>query len=218
MLAQKLHLKPGMRFAVVNAPEGFARMLGKAPAGVRQEKSLWRDLDLVLVFALTQKELKRDWTRALASLKPEGALWVSYPKKSSGIQSDLGMGEWDAPKGSGWNPVSMIGIDDTWSSVRFRHSPGLDRARHARQNESIRDADGTVCVDRKNRTVTPPRDLRERLEKNANARTLFDTLSFTHRREYVEWIVGAKRPETRSARLDKTIEMLSKGKKNPSDR
>jgi hypothetical protein len=216
MLIKKLHVKPGMRVAVVNAPAGFS--LGKLPAGVMQEKSLKDNLDLVLLFAVTQNELKSHWPKALGAMKQDGALWVSYPKKSSGIQTDLGMGEWDAPKGSGWNPVAMIGIDDTWSSVRFRLAPGLEQVRHQRQDENIVDADGTVCVDRTNRIVTAPKDLLKLLSKNAKARSFFDSLSFTNRKEYVVSIVEAKKPETRAARLTKTVELLSKGKKNPSDK
>ena len=216
MLIEKLHMKQGMRVAVVNAPAGFS--LGKLPAGVTQEKSLKGDLDLVMLFAATQKELRSHWSRALDATKQDGALWVSYPKKTSGIPSDLGMGEWDAPKGSGWNPVAMIGLDDTWSSVRFKYSPGLEEARHKRQDENIVDADGTVCVDRANRIVTAPKDLQKLLAKNAKARSFFDTLSFTNRKEYVVSIVEAKKPETRAARLTKAVEFLSKGRKNPSEK
>jgi hypothetical protein len=218
MLAKKLYLKPGMRFTVVNAPDGFARTLGKLPAGAKQEPSFRPELDLVMVFASNQKGLSAQWPKAIAALKTDGTLWVSYPKKSSGIQTDLGMGEWEVTKGSDWNPVAMIGVDDTWSAVRFKYAPGLDQQREARQEESIRDADGTVCIDRKNRVVTPPGDLQELLGRNAKARAQFDTLSFTHRREYVGWIIEAKKPETRTARLAKTVEMLSKGKKNPTDK
>jgi len=216
MLIKKLHVKPGMRVALVNAPAGFS--LGKLPAGVRQEKSLNGDLDLVMLFAATQKELRSHWSRALGATKQDGALWVSYPKKTSGIQTDLGMGEWDAPKGSGWNPVAMIGLDESWSSVRFKYSPGLEEARHKRQDEPITDVDGRVVVDRANRVVTPPEDLQKLLAKNARARAAFDPLSFTHKREWVTWIVEAKKPDTRATRLAKTVEMLSKGKKNPSDK
>jgi len=218
MLAKKLHLKPGMRFAVVNAPDGFARTLGKLPAGVKQEPSLKPDLDLAMLFASTQKALTTQWPKAIAALKTDGALWVSYPKKSSGIETDLGMGEWRVSRGSDWNPVAMIGLDDTWSSVRFKYAPGLDRAREARQDEIIRDADGTVCIDRKNRVITPPGDLQKLLGRNMKARAQFDTLSFTNQREYVRWIIEAKRPETRATRLARTVDLLSKGKKNPSDK
>jgi hypothetical protein len=216
MLAKKLHLKEGMRVAVANAPKGFS--LGALPSGVKQEKSLARDLDAVFLFATSQNELKTLWPKVLASVKQDGAVWVAYPKKSSGIETDLGMGEWDATKGGDWNPVAMIGVDDTWSSVRFKYAPGLEQQRHERQEESIKDADGMVCVDRAKRVVTPPKDLQKLLVKNAKARATFDGLAFTHRKEYVVWILDAKKPETREARLSKTVEMLAKGKKNPSDR
>ena len=214
MIAKKLHLKPGMRVAVANAPPGFSL---KSP-GVTVGKSLKGDLDLALLFATMQTELKALWPSLLASVKQEGAVWVAYPKKNSGIASDLGMGEWDATKGSDWNPVAMIAIDDAWSAVRYKYAPGLEKVRHERQEEPIKDADGTVVVDRAKRVVTPPKDLQKLLAKNAKARGAFEPLAFTHKREYVTWIVEAKKPETRAARLAKTVEMLSKGKKNPSDK
>ncbi|HEY7170897.1 MAG TPA: YdeI/OmpD-associated family protein [Vicinamibacterales bacterium] len=216
MLTKKLHLEPGMRFAIVDAPDGFSRTLGRPPAGAVAEKTLTRELDLVLLFARDQKGLKAQWRKAVAALKRDGALWVSYPKKSSGIETDLGMGEWEAARGSDWSPVAMIGIDDTWSAVRFKHAPGLDRAREQRQRESVRDADGTVCIDRRNRIVTPPADLEKLLARNARARAFFDTLSFTNRREYVGWVIEARRPATRAARLEKAIDLLSAGKKTPA--
>ena len=220
MLTKKLHLKPGMCFAAVNAPPGFARTLGKLPAGVTQEKALREALDFVMLFVLNKKELKNQWPKALASVKPCGALWVAYPKKSSGIDSDLAAmnSDWEVYKNSDWQPVSSIAIDDTWSGKRFRQRPGLGQARAQRQDEVTRDADGTVCIDRKNRVITPPGDLQKVMNKNAKARSAFDGLSFTNQREYVGWIIEAKRPETRAARLAKTIEMLSKGRKNPSDK
>jgi len=214
MLAKKLYLKPGMRVAVANAPAGISL---KAP-GVTVEKSLTRDLDLALLFTTTQKDLTKRWPALLASVKQGGAVWVAYPKKSSGLDTDLGMGEWEATKGSDWNPVTMIAVDDSWSAVRYRYAPGLEKARHERQSETISDADGTVVVDREKRIVTAPKDLQKLLAKNAKARAHFDALAFSHRKEYVVWIVEAKKAETRDARLTKTVEMLAKGKKNPSDK
>jgi hypothetical protein len=215
MIAKKLHLKPGMRVAVANAPAGFAL---KAP-GVTVEKALKRDLDLALLFTTTHKDLKAQWPKLLGAVKQDGAVWVAYPRKDSGIATDLhGMQEWDATKGSDWNPVSMIAVDGSWSAVRYKYAPGLEEARHARQSEAIQDADGTVVVDREKRIVTAPKDLQKLLAKNARARAAFDALAFSHRKEYVVWIVEAKKPETRDARVTKTVEMLSKGKKNPSDK
>jgi len=220
MLARKLHVKPGMSVAVVNAPPGFDRTIGKLPSGVVRGGSLEGALDLVLLFAVSKKALKEQWPKALKALKADGALWISHPKKGSGMDSDLTAmgGDWEVSADSAWQPVSRIAVDEVWSAVCFRQRQGLAQARQQRQEELIRDADGTVCIDRKNRVITPPADLQKLLDRSAKARALFDTLSFTHRREYVGWIIEAKRAETRAARLTKAIEMMSKGKKNPSEK
>ncbi len=74
-----------------------------------------------------------------------------------------------------------------------------------------------ICVDRAARVVTAPKDLQKLIAKNAKARAAFDRLSFTNRKEYVVWILDAKRPETRADRLVKSVEKLATGKKNPSE-
>lgn len=68
MLTKKLHLKPGMRFTIMNLPDGFAPSMGQLPAGVTQVKALSHDLDLVLLFATDQKVLKRLWAKTVELL------------------------------------------------------------------------------------------------------------------------------------------------------
>ena len=63
--------------------------------------------------------------------------------------------------------------------------------------------------------LTIPKDLKQLFEKSNKAKEFFDTLSYTNKKEYVRWIVTAKRHETREARLTNTIQMLTKGIKNP---
>ena len=63
------------------------------------------------------------------------------------------------------------------------------------------------------RVVEIPRDLKAALEANPNAQALFLKLSYTHQKEYVDWILDAKRPETRQRRVASTIEMLEQGKR-----
>lgn len=69
-----------------------------------------------------------------------------------------------------------------------------------------------VEADTEPRQVAVPPDLMKELKKDKSARNFFDKLSYTHQREYVSWIEGAKREETRAARVVKTIAMLKKGK------
>jgi uncharacterized protein YdeI (YjbR/CyaY-like superfamily) len=63
-----------------------------------------------------------------------------------------------------------------------------------------------------------PADFGKALAKNKQEKKFFDTLSFTNRKEYVEWIVTAKREETRNQRVKESIERLSKKWKNPANR
>ncbi|MEA2461725.1 MAG: hypothetical protein QOH90_1902 [Actinomycetota bacterium] len=65
------------------------------------------------------------------------------------------------------------------------------------------------------RTVEVPSEFLAALRRSPAAKKAFDRLSFTHRREYVEWITGAKKEETRSRRLSKAVTMLEDGKKEP---
>ena len=60
-----------------------------------------------------------------------------------------------------------------------------------------------------------PGDLAAGLKKNKAAANAFDSLAFTHKKEYLEWIISAKKEETRSKRVGETIERLTKGWNNP---
>jgi hypothetical protein len=89
-------------------------------------------------------------------------------------------------------------------------------------NRRMREAAGvkggeTVPVvmerDTEQRTVTPPADFARALKANREARATWDKLSYTHRREHVQHIEEAKKPETRQRRVEKSIELLAAGKK-----
>ena len=71
----------------------------------------------------------------------------------------------------------------------------------------------TIELDTEPRAVEIPPDLLKELKKDKEARTFFDTLSYTHQKEYVSWIMEAKKEETRQTRIVRTIEMLKEGKK-----
>jgi hypothetical protein len=72
--------------------------------------------------------------------------------------------------------------------------------------------------DKEERTITIPEDLAELFKMNKSESDYFHSLAFTHRKEYVNWILSSKREETRFARLEKTIDMLKRKKKNPTDK
>src|SRR5437660_12629242 len=88
-LVNKLGIKPDFDVAFVNAPENFAKQL-ELPAGVNIKSALKsKDLDLIIAFVTSQKTLTSAFAQYSASIKPAGMFWVSWPKKASGVQTDL---------------------------------------------------------------------------------------------------------------------------------
>jgi len=219
-LIEKLRIRPGA-VAVINCPKDILgdfksfNPVASIPAGARQQ------FDFVLLFATHSKELEPAWDRIIPALKEDAVFWMAYPKKSSGVPSDLaGMsGEgWSVHAGSPWQPVASASIDDTWTGIRFKFAPSLENERKERVSEEVRDADGTLVVDRINRVVHPPEDLATVLAKHPEAKKFFDQLSFTNKREYVTWIVESKKSETRAKRLTSALDKIASGKKNPSEK
>jgi hypothetical protein len=112
-LAKKLGLKPGQRAVVIDAPAGVAARIEGAAAGGKG--------DVVLAFARDSKALAAIVKKATAALAEGGSLWVAYPKKTSGIATDLSRDTgWDALKKLGWQGVSLVAVDEQWSAMRFR--------------------------------------------------------------------------------------------------
>jgi uncharacterized protein YdeI (YjbR/CyaY-like superfamily) len=64
-------------------------------------------------------------------------------------------------------------------------------------------------VDAEERVVIAPEDLRKALDKNNTAKAIFERLSYTHKKEYVEWVESAKQEETRKRRVEKAIAQLA---------
>lgn len=185
---------------VLNAQAGIAEALGTQGIEVHTTPAAGIAYDAVQVFATDSRELNYYVPLAEPALKRKGVLWVAYPKKSSGIKSDLNRDSgWEAITSLGYAPVRQVAINETWSSLRFKHE-----SERSEPSKFGVDAPG---IDRKNRTVEIPQDLREALE-SAGLLETFEKLAFTHRKEHVLAVQEAKRPETRANRIGKTIQML----------
>src|SRR5450631_1421573 len=87
-LVKKLGIKPGFNIALVNAPSGFANELD-LPSAVTINSRSRQPLDFAQLFVKSEKELKRKFSEYAQRLKAPGMLWVSWPKKSSGVTTDL---------------------------------------------------------------------------------------------------------------------------------
>ena len=119
-LPQKLGIKEGHAVGTIGAPPGFAATLGSLPAGAKVAAGAAGKKDVVIAFVTRRAELTKGlaaWTKAIA---PTGALWIAWPKKASGVATDIVedvIREVALPTGLVDNKVCAI--DETWSGLRL---------------------------------------------------------------------------------------------------
>lgn len=118
---KKLGLKPGMRALVLGAPSGYLNSLAPLPDRVEVSQSVGNTHEFIQFFVIKKSEIAKSAKKLLQSAAPGALVWITYPKKTSGVDSDLSReAVWAAMEGTGWRPVSQIAIDDVWSALRFR--------------------------------------------------------------------------------------------------
>jgi len=118
-LLKKLGIRPGSAIGFIDAPEGFEAGLGPLPGGVRIIRTPGPGRDLTIWFVRSGKEMKNGLKAALAA-SGEGRLWIAWPKKGSGRQSDLTQQEVrNAGLASGWVDYRICSIDPVWSALLF---------------------------------------------------------------------------------------------------
>jgi hypothetical protein len=128
-LLKKMKLKPEQRAAVINAPDGYVEALRPLPEGVELVEELEETFDWVQLFVKTQAELEQVIHSVRAALNPAGTLWITFPKGSSKIQTDLTRDKgWDALGALDLKWITLISVDDTWSAFALRpYKPGEER-------------------------------------------------------------------------------------------
>lgn len=121
-LPKKLGLAADQRFAVRRPPEGFVAGLGDLPPGVVMVERLTGEVDVVLLFCREQAQMAKDFPAAVARLAEGGKLWVAWPKKASGVVTDLTEDTIRAfGLGHGVVDTKVCAIDSVWSGLRFSH-------------------------------------------------------------------------------------------------
>ena len=119
-LPKKLCIKEGARVALVGAPDDFEATLGELPAGAKLVPPWRMGFDVVLLFARSRDELVGRFQTYAARIKSDGSLWVAWPKKSSGVKTDLTE---DSIRLHGLDvglvDVKVCAVDEAWSGLRF---------------------------------------------------------------------------------------------------
>ena len=122
-LAKKMKLTPGARAAVINAPENYVKELQH---DTEVSRKLNGKFDWIQIFAKNQKELASLAPRAASALKPESILWLSFPKGTSKIQTDLSRDKgWEGAQKLDLKWVNLVSVNDDWSAFALRpYKPG----------------------------------------------------------------------------------------------
>jgi hypothetical protein len=119
-VVQKLGIKPGFCIFVCHAPRAYGDVVGELPDDVTIASRLKAPLDMVHLFAIEAKGLAAKLRSYRAAIEPDGMIWVSWPKKASGVATDLTENIIrDTALPLGLVDIKVCAIDDTWSGLKF---------------------------------------------------------------------------------------------------
>ena len=119
-LPKKLGVKENQRIALINAPKNFESELGTLPYTTKLVKRLVAPLDLVLLFVDHEKDLAKQFPVLVKKLSTNGMIWIAWPKKSSGVPTDLVFERVQRiGLDCGLVDVKICAVDDTWSGLKF---------------------------------------------------------------------------------------------------
>jgi hypothetical protein len=119
-LTKKLGIAAGSRVAALHAPPGYAALLDPLPEGVVFEPRAGARTDIAHVFVHEREALARELAALRRALRPDAALWVSWPKKASKIPTTVTedvIRELALPLG--FVDVKVCAVDDTWSGLKL---------------------------------------------------------------------------------------------------
>ena len=119
-LPTKLGIKENQRIALVNEPRYFQKQLGALPTNTHVVSKLTAPLDLVVLFVESERALAKQFPAIAKKISMNGMIWVAWPKKSSGVPTDL---SFDLVQRIGLEcglvDVKICAVDEVWSGLKF---------------------------------------------------------------------------------------------------
>jgi hypothetical protein len=216
-LAKKLQIKPDSRWLLYNAPANYPDSLTPLPNGAEVVFNTSGDFNGIQLFVTNSTQLVSDLKIIVPLLKKDTIFWIIYPKKNSGIDTDLEMmSSWDSPTQYDLRPVSSAAVNEIWTALRFR-PVGQSKLSEGRK-DAVRNNEHSAFIDVDNKIITLPDYVKTILERQPATLAWFQQLAYSNKKEYLLWILTAKQDKTRQDRLTKMVTMLLDKKKNPSDK
>jgi hypothetical protein len=119
-LATKLGIKEGARLALLGAPDGFDATLGELPPGVEVRTRARGTFDVVVCFLTAQRDVERRFPTLMEILDPDGGLWVAWPKRASGVATDVTEDTVrEVALAHGLVDNKVCAVDEVWSGLRL---------------------------------------------------------------------------------------------------
>jgi len=211
ILAKKLQLKQDKVIAVVNSPKEYMKKLNIDSLHTTVYNKIKQGCGFIQYFTMDMQNLKKALAELKKILNSGEIIWITYPKQSSGVKTDLNRDVCaEISQKFGFTTVALVSIDETWSALRIKQVTGDKSKKDKEELSSIGN-----YINSNKKIVTPPEDLLKAMRGNKKANEFFNSLAFSHKKEYVQWILDAKKEETRKKRIEKTINMLLTNRKNP---
>jgi Bacteriocin-protection, YdeI or OmpD-Associated len=216
-LSKKLQIKPGKHWLFFNAPANYLTIIEPLPDEVSISYEPTGNFDGIQLFIKNADDLASSLKVLIPILKNDTIFWVTYPKKSSGMDSGLEMmGSWDELTGLGLRIVTSVSVNEMWTALRFK--PVALTKESESSNDNIRKNEYSDYIDIDTKQIILPADMAEALGQTPSAIAFYQGLSYSNKKEYVVWVLSAKQEKTRSERLIKTVEKLLAAKKNPAEK
>lgn len=204
-LLKKLRIDESKPVWVVNAPGN----VGEIFSGLDLKKKLGKEKPVaqLLLFALDSGDLLKYLPVMEEYVGHDTLFWICWPKQTGAIKSDLTkMAPWQVVFDAGYRGQTSVSVDEDWTGLRLTNAP----RKKPSKAELPMVQRNTPGVDYVARTVTLPDDAMAVMKQHKGLADFFYAMSFSHKREYIEAIEEAKKPETRLRRIEKMAEMVLK--------
>ncbi len=214
-LVEKLQITNEKNFLIQGLPSSIEKQFIKLSYSKNVTPLLRiRKIDFALIFAINCNQLNGILKDVIPNLSNAGKLWVAYPKTASKIASDLNRDcNWEILVENNFESIVEVPLDHVWSALKFKK-----RELIAEEKISEVKKIEVNSFDFDKNLVVPPAELEKIFTAHKKVREVFQNLSQVNQKEYVEWIEGAKRKDTKTRRLEATVEKLLAGKKSPLEK
>ncbi|MCW3114894.1 MAG: hypothetical protein JWR18_3290 [Segetibacter sp.] len=219
-LFEKLEIASEKNFLIQGLPSSIEKQFIKLSYSKNVTPLLRiKKIDFALVFAINGNQLNGIMKDVIPILNKGGKLWVAYPKTASKIASDLNRDcNWEILTSNNFFSVCEVTLDHVWSALRFERTEAVAPVQPEPEKVIESKKVELKGVDFDKNLAVAPAELEKMFTGHKKAREFFQNLSTSNQREFVEWIEGAKRKDTRNRRLEATVEKLLAGKKSPLEK